>query len=473
MHPNIIFFLIDGLRADQCYGKDKTSVTPNLDGLIQKGMYFTNAYSSVDGTILSLNTIFNGDFQIGNAARYQKVSLKQTNLIYVLKKNGYRVYGSLPNFASFNTLLQQFENKTDEEIKGKNGEVDPVAAQFKQEKIEGSHSEYEKNKATFPTGLAQKIIQILESTEKQEPYFCYFHIFDLHPLREGKMPIGIEDFDDEKYGNSTYAKTVSSIDFWLGKILENINLDNTILILTSDHGQSIPYEGYSEVDFQPKLENTVSIGKKILPKSAHNMGGKFLYNIRKSVGKRKLEKSNKTLTNYEKRSRATFDNVSLFDEMLHVPLLFVNNKIKSQMNNQNVHHIDILPTLCGLIDIKLNHAIGGRDLIRGISEKTLENKPIYIRTRPYIDEKMDKRDSLGLRTDEYKYFRFARNPNENVHLYNLKDDPYENENIAKKNKELILQFEEKISEFEKNDLSDEEEVSEEEIEYELKKMGYV
>ena len=473
MRPNILFFLIDGLRADQCYGKDKTSVTPNLDGLIQKGMYFTNAYSSVDGTILSLNTIFNGDFQIGNAARYQKVSLKQNNLIDVLKKNGYRVYGSLPNFASFNTLLQQFENKTDEEIKGKNGEVDPVAAQFKQEKIEESHSEYEKNKATFPTGLAQKIIQILESTEKQEPYFCYFHIFDLHPLREGKMPIGIEDFGGEEYGNSTYAKTVSSIDFWLGKILENINLDNTILILTSDHGERIPYDNVRSVDFEPKLENTVSIGKKILPKSAHNMGGKFLYNIRKSVGKRKLEKSNKTLTNYEKRSRATFDNVSLFDEMLHIPLLFVNNKIKSQMNNQNVHHIDILPTLCGLIDIKLNHAIGGRDLIRGISEKTLENKPIYIRTRPYIDEKMDKRDSLGLRTDEYKYFRFARNPNENVHLYNLKDDPYENENIAKKNKELILQFEEKISEFEKNDLSDEEEVSEEEIEYELKKMGYV
>ena len=270
-----------------------------------------------------------------------------------------------------------------------------------------------------------------------------------------------------------YERTVSFIDNELGRILENIDLDNTILILTSDHGQTIPYEEHSEIDFQPKLENAVNVGKKILPKSAHNMGGKFLYNIRKSVGKRKLEKSNKTLTNYEKRSRAPFSDVSLFDEMLHVPLLFVNNKIKSQMNNQNVHHIDILPTLCGLIDIKLNHAIGGRDLIRGISEKTLENKPIYIRTRPYIDEKMDKRDSLGLRTDEYKYFRFARNPNENVHLYNLKDDPYENENIAKKNKELILQFEEKISEFEENDLSDEEEVYEEEIEYELKKMGYV
>ena len=111
-------------------------------------------------------------------------------------------------------------------------------------------------------------------------------------------------------GNSTYAKTVSSIDFWLGKILENINLDNTILILTSDHGERIPYDNVRAVDFEPKLENTVSIGKKILPKSAHNMGGKFLYNIRKSVGKRKLEKSNKTLTNYEKRSRDPYFTLS-------------------------------------------------------------------------------------------------------------------------------------------------------------------
>ena len=34
--PNIIFLLVDGLRADQCFGKDKTSVTPNIDSLIQK-----------------------------------------------------------------------------------------------------------------------------------------------------------------------------------------------------------------------------------------------------------------------------------------------------------------------------------------------------------------------------------------------------------------------------------------------------
>ncbi len=433
MRPNILFFLIDGLRADQCYGKDKPSVTPNLDGLIQKGMYFTNAYSSVDGTILSLNTIFNGDFQIGNAARYQKVSLKQNNLIDVLKKNGYR-----------------------------------------QEKIEESHSEYEKNKATFPTGLAQKIIQILESTEKQEPYFCYFHIFDLHPLREGKMPIGIEDFGGEEYGNSTYAKTVSSIDFWLGKILENINLDNTILILTSDHGERIPYDNVRAVDFEPKLENTVSIGKKILPKSAHKMGGKFLYNIRKSVGKRKLEKSNKTLTNYEKRSRDPYFTLSLFDELIHVPLIFVGNSIEQRIITKQARNVDVAATIYEFLDITENSKKTGKSLLV-LADENDEERFQYLHTMPY--QKLSSSDMVGIRTDEYKYFRFARNPNENVHLYNLKDDPYENENIAEKNKELISQFEEKISKFEKNNLSDEEDdISEEEkkrISSELKRLGYM
>ena len=40
MKPNILFFLIDGLRADQCYGSDKKSHTPFLDSLVDNGVYF-------------------------------------------------------------------------------------------------------------------------------------------------------------------------------------------------------------------------------------------------------------------------------------------------------------------------------------------------------------------------------------------------------------------------------------------------
>ena len=110
MRPNIIFFLIDGLRADQVYGTDKTSYTPNIDSLIQKGTYFSNAFTSVDGTIVSLNTIFSSNFQVGNAARSQKVTLIENNLIDTLKNNGYHIYGTLPNQAFYNSLLEHFEN---------------------------------------------------------------------------------------------------------------------------------------------------------------------------------------------------------------------------------------------------------------------------------------------------------------------------------------------------------------------------
>ena len=479
MRPNIIFFLVDGLRADQCFGKDKTSLTPNIDSIIQNGTYFTNAFTSVDGTIISLNTIFNSNFQVGNAARYQKITLNENSLIDILKKNGYHIYGTLPNFASFNSLLEHFENEnSNDHIENSDLStedlLDPVAAQFSGQKIEGSHSEYERHKATLPTGLAKRIIQLLQSKEKQEPYFCYFHIFDLHPLREGRKPIGIEDFDNEKFGSSLYARTVSSIDFWLGKIFEHIDKNN-VIILTADHGERIPYGGIRGVDFEPKLEHAVDFGKKILPKSAHKIGGQFLYNIRKSVGKKKLNKSNKKLTNYQKRSRDPYFTLSLFDELIHVPLLFMGNSIKPRVITKQVRHVDISPTIYELLDIPLDRKISGKSLISLDDESSQEENPSYLHTMPY--QKLSPSDMVGLRTSKYKYFRAARDPKENVNLYDLKNDPYENDNIAETNKELVTQFEKKILQLEKDNLPEyEEKISEKELQRisnELKRLGYM
>ena len=425
MKPNIIFFLIDGLRADQVYGNNRTCKTPNIDSLIQNGMYFEQAVSSVDGTIVSLNAILSSNFQVGNAARSQKVTLIENNLIDTLKNNGYHIYGTLPNLGFYNSLLEYFENenKLDHiENCDLNGgySIDLVAAQFLGKKIKASHSEYEKHQATLPTGLAKRIIQFLESKEKQEPYFCYFHMFDLHPLREGRKPIGIEDFDNEKFGSSLYERTVSSIDFWLGKIFEHID-KNDVIILTADHGERIPHGGIRGVDFQPKLEHAVDFGKKILPKSAHKIGGQFLYNVRKSVGKRKLSKSNKKLTNYQKRSRDPYFTLSLFDELIRVPLLFVGNSIKPRIITKQVSHVDISPTIYELLDIPLDRKINGKSLISFDDESSQEENPNYLHTMPY--HKLSPSDMVGLRTSKHKYFRAARDPKEDVNLYDLKIYP--------------------------------------------------
>ena len=63
-------------------------------------------------------------------------------------------------------------------------------------------------------------------------------------------------------------------------------------------------------------------------------------------------------------------------------------------------------------------------------------------------------------------------------MYDLENDPYENNNIAETNKELVDKLEELLLEIQENDFSENngenvEELTHDEIEYELKKMGYV
>ena len=312
-------------------------------------------------------------------------------------------------------------------------------------------------------------------SEKQEPCFYYFHIFDLHPLREGRKPIGIENFDNEKFGSSLYERTVSAIDFWLGKILEHVDM-NDIIILTADHGERIPHGGFREVDFEPKLEHTVDFGKKLLPKSAHKIGGQFLSNIRKSVGKRKLNRSNQKLTNCQKRSRDPYYTLSLFDEMIHVPLLFAGNLIKPRVITKQVRHIDIFPTICELLDIPLDVKISGKSLASVTNENSWKENPNYLHTSPYL--KPSPLDRIGVRTSKYKYFRAADNASENINLYDLKKDPQENDNIAKYNPQLIKDMEKILSQMivsSPENLQNEKmsEDEEEQIKKELAKLGYM
>ena len=111
MRPNIIFFLIDGLRADQCFGKDKTSFTPNIDSLRKKGTYFTNAFSSVDGTLLSLSAIFHSLYPIETPKSRIKLTLQKNNLFDILIKNDYEINGLVPDLKGFSEYANLFENK--------------------------------------------------------------------------------------------------------------------------------------------------------------------------------------------------------------------------------------------------------------------------------------------------------------------------------------------------------------------------
>ena len=61
------------------------------------------------------------------------------------------------------------------------------------------------------------------------------HLFDLH------TPIVLpSEFNDDKFGESNYEKMISAIDLWIGKIINEIDLENTLIVLTADHGEYVP-----------------------------------------------------------------------------------------------------------------------------------------------------------------------------------------------------------------------------------------
>ena len=110
---NILVIIIDSLRSDKFIGSLKTSHTPNIDKLIENGIYFCNTVSPSDGTLFSWAGIFSGkySFRTGiNLGRFSKVDKKMTTLFHLLKKNGYDFYGHLPEVASKIGLFTNFKN---------------------------------------------------------------------------------------------------------------------------------------------------------------------------------------------------------------------------------------------------------------------------------------------------------------------------------------------------------------------------
>ena len=450
MKPNILFVVIDGLRADQVFSKDRTSHTPFLDSIISSGVYFENTFSSSDGTTISLNCTFNSKFQFETGLRARKIILLEDNHLKKLKDAGYKIVGIIPNLKSLSPLSEYFEN--DE----KTFEVGPPPE-------------------TLPTGMTEKIKLLIKSLDNKQPWFCYLHLFDLHPLREGKKPLKIEDFNSEKFGDSDYSKTVSSIDHGLSKILDDIDFENTLLVITADHGERIPFEGKHVTDFEPNLENLTDVGKNILPKFTHKIGGRILGNFKQKYGKTKMNYVSKELSHYQKRSIDPYFTMSLFDELLHVPFILKGLDLPQKIISNQISTLRIFPTIFDLVDIPQKNSLRTKSLLKSINDgNNLYEEEIFLHTSPY--EKESSTDMIGLRTENYKYFRHSRNSKENVHLYDLENDPNENYNLSKNDKKLVLEMEEllkkikKNSIYEDNNITDEEE---EEIAKELRKLGYL
>ena len=83
---------------------------------------------------------------------------------------------------------------------------------------------------------------------------------------------------------------------------------------------------------------------------------------------------------------------------------------------------------------------------------------------------------IGIRTSEYKYLRARDDLNENVRLFDLKNDPLEEKNIVDEQPKIVKKMEEILSQFTKDSNDDDGTLTDEDIKKAketLLRLGYI
>jgi len=263
---NILLITIDALRADHLssYGYERAT-SPIIDGLAAEGVRFDNAIVQWPKTAPSFASIFTATYPKDNGiVRKVGVPLPQEfrMLAEVLHEQGFATHAVVANGAvasefnfdqGFDTYVESWKLSPSEEGQDTTG-------------------------AMSVTQLAKAVIR---DHDPKQPYFLWVHYLDPHfpyaapePLTdrfEGdaffdpseqiaikEVPIRqmagigsdqvLSDRTDLAYYVARYDAEIAYVDAQIGTLLDFMSdrglLENTLTILTSDHGESLGEHSY-------------------------------------------------------------------------------------------------------------------------------------------------------------------------------------------------------------------------------------
>ncbi len=227
-HPNVVIITVDTLRADRvgAYGWGAARTT-NMDRLAAEGVRFTNAVSSAPITLPSHTSIMtgllppahgvrdNGAYALGDEAH---------TLAEAFKERGYatQAFVSAAVLEKRYNLDQGFDGYDDDLA----AEDDPRLFMIKDRPAQRT---------------ADRVLSWLDGRRNNpQPFFLWVHFFDPHqpweaPLRERLRTL------------NAYDAEIANADRAIGRILEDLTaqgeLDNTVFVVTADHGESLGEHG--------------------------------------------------------------------------------------------------------------------------------------------------------------------------------------------------------------------------------------
>ena len=358
--PPVILITIDTLRADRLssYGSDRVA-TPHLDRLAAEGIRFANASSTVPFTLPAHSSIMTGLYPPSHGVRENVGYVLAPELVTIAERfrdAGYVTGGFVSAFVldarwgigrGFDTYVDDFD-------------LDSMA---------GANLGSVQRAGTETIAHA---LEWLDGVGAEEPFFMWLHLFDPHDPYDPPEPFRSE------YQGRPYDGEVAYTDSLIGEFraaLEERGLfDESVLVLTSDHGEGLGDHGESYHGF-------------------------FVY-----------------------------------DSTVHVPLIvrLPGGTERGRVVGDAVSHVDIAPTLIELLGLDGAGAGQGRSLL-----PDMQGLPNPLAERSVYAESFYALDHYGwaplrsLRTAEHKYIE-APEPE----LYALLEDPGELANVLLEERDL-------------------------------------
>lgn len=382
---NILFIVVDCLRADYIYEANKSHI-PNINEIKKNGFSFLNTIATTSTTTPSFSSLLTGLYPFESGVRSHSgyaLNKKVITFPEILKNNGYHTYAEVTG-----PVIQKIG-------------LDKGFDEFN----------YRNQDKTIHTEWGKFLIKKFESDYKK-PWFVLLHIWALHEPR-----IVLNQLNYEKYGKTKYARAISSIDKYLGELF-NVLGDDTIILLTGDHGEQI-----SRSRIERKAKNIIEKCIKSLKK----------YNILKIP--------------YSKIIRPIHvgHGYSIYDVLVKVPLIFYNKEIiPNNESNVQIRHIDTFPTILDLVNIKTDNEVTGKTVMPIIEGKEFSHRDAYLEA---VGINIPKKEDwlVGLRVaNKYKYIMSPFKKNFKEELYLLEKDPLEKRNVASCYPQLTEKFKKKI-----------------------------